>query len=314
MNDTPTIDFTKGGYRGDPVEEAFKPFTAKHLPFWWHFREVLRASDRASGHWKASDGSALSDAEQRELVAVSLLNYAVYTALAEAISFVQEMEDELGLPPPVEPTSGSGFFRVDGTLSTGTSSTYQQGLPVEGAEPPGRQLFEVRKAWRAAYSSLYTSFNALCNIICVVVGDKPVLKSEQPVWNYTPKNAINLVSGRGLPSLLDPLKQCRNRMEIRDHLDHYWVIWGTIVGGKLLFDKDFSKGRVPIHPRTEVSADIDAVQRAFDDIEDTAQDFNLVYRQLAVRDGFLDQHLRSKGWQIDYSNYGPPHGGQRPLP
>ncbi len=314
MNDAAEINFDKGGYQGDAVEEAFKPFTTQRMPFWWHFREVLRASDRASPHWRTSDGSVLPDEGQRELVGVSLLNYAVYTALAEAITFLQEIEDELGLPAPVGPTSGSGFWRVDGTLSTGTTSTYQQELPDTEAGFPGRQLFQVRRAWKALYSSLYTSFNALCNIVCVVAGKKALLKKTEPVWNYTPKNAIDLVTEAGLKPLTEPLLRFKQRMEIRHHLDHYWLIWHTISHGKLRFDSDFAKGRLLIRPEVELSLGIDAHQRALEDIEGSAGDFNLIYRQMAVSNGFLDKYLHAMDWKIDYSGYGPPHAGQRPLP
>jgi hypothetical protein len=43
-----------------------------------------------------------------------------------------------------------------------------------------------------------------------------------------------------------------------------------------------------------------------------AEDFNLIYREFAVASGFLEQFLAAKGWKIDYSDYGPPHNGQRP--
>jgi hypothetical protein len=314
MNDTGIIDFTKGGYQGDVVEQAFRPITTQHMPFWWHFREVLRASDRFSVHWRDSGGSVLPDSGQRELVGVSLLNYAVYTAFAEAISFLQDMRDKLGPPAPPAATSGSGFLRADGTMSTGTASARLPDLGDRAVDSDGRLLFEVRRAWRAMYSSLYTSFNAVSNIVCVVIGQKPLLKSAQPVWNYTPKNAVDLARGRGLRSVLDPLERCRTRMEIRDHLDHYWVIWHTIIGGSFMFDRDFAKGRLPVHPETEIFTETNAVQRASDDMEGMAEDFDVIYQQLAVRDGFLDQYLRSNGWQIDYSDYGPPHNGRRPSP
>ena len=63
------IDFSKGGYKGDPVEEMFKGFTAQHLPYWWHFREVLRASHLPSIHWQKQTGGQLSQEEAKDLVA-----------------------------------------------------------------------------------------------------------------------------------------------------------------------------------------------------------------------------------------------------
>ena len=313
MSNTGTIDFSKGGYRGDEVEEDFKPFTTQHMPFWWHFREVLRASDGVSAHWRTSNGSPLLDDGQRVLVALSLLNYAVYTAMAEALAFLSEMQDELRPVGPAGPTSGSGFRLLDGSLSTGTCSTYKQGHPNGSVEWAGGQLFQVRKAWKALYSSLYTSFNALSNIVCVLVGKKPVFRGTLTVRNYTPSAALKLVEG-DYASLADPLHRCDRRMEIRHHLDHYWLIWHTISHGKLLFDSDFAKGRLVLRPGVELALAIDAYQRALEDIQGSARDFNLVYQELAVRNGFLDQYLQSQGWQIDYSDYGLPHGGQRPRP
>ena len=45
------IDFSKGGYKGDPIEEAFKEFTSDKMEFWWHFRELLRPSHAPSPNW-----------------------------------------------------------------------------------------------------------------------------------------------------------------------------------------------------------------------------------------------------------------------
>lgn len=274
------IDFTRGGYRGDVVEETFKGFSAQHMPSWWHFREVLRASHAASPWWKKTDGTAISDNEQRELVALSLLHYAVYTGMAEAVAFLEQMGSELSR-----------------------------------TTVPGWRLFEVRRVWKAMYSSLYTNFNALSNIVYVVVGQKPVLRKKAgKVWNYSPKDALNLVEGRELKDLLKPLRRCDDRLEIRHHLDHYWLIWHSIVRGKFLLDKNFKKGYVPIHPEAEVSAEIDAHQLAIEHVLGCATDSDQIYGELATKGGYLDQYVSAKGWKIDYSDYGPPHNGQRPLP
>jgi hypothetical protein len=271
---------SQGGYKGDVVEETFKPFSSLYIPFWWHFHEVLRASDRASPLWRKSDGVALSDDEQRELVALSSLNYAVYTGMAEALAFLEQMRCEL-------------LRTMD----------------------PGWRLFEVRRLWKAMYSSLYTGFNALCNIVCVVVGERsPFGEKPGRIWNYTPKDAYKLVNGKGIRELTEPLCRCRGRLEIRSHLDHYWTIWHEIVQGRFLLDKNFKRGYMPIHPDAEVSLEVDAVELAYEHVVESAKDFNLIYRELAVKDGYLDQYLLAKGWEIDYSDYGPPHNGQRPLP
>lgn len=313
------VQFNKGGYEGDDVEERleFKSFTTKYMPFWWQLREVLRASDRASRYWKKSDGTGLSDSEQADLIALSLLNYAVYTGMAEALTFLDQMGNELGRTAPWGPTSGSVILSSSlySRAATGTCSSYErQDASGQHSESPVMRLFMVRRAWKAMYSSLYTSFNALCNIVYIVVGHKPVFKRKGPVWNYSPKDAINLVEGRGLRKLADPLGRCKDHLEIRQHLDHYWLIWHNIVQGRFLLDKNFTKGYIPVHPETEVSLTIDARKQAKDDMEGLAKGFDLIYQELAVENGFLDQYLQDRGWSIDYSDYGPPHNGQRPLP
>jgi hypothetical protein len=247
------------------------------MPYWWYFREVLRASHSRSPHWKKSDDTPLSDDEQKELIALSLLNYAVYTGMAEAIASFEQMGSELSRTMPSD-------WRV----------------------------IEVRRLWKAMYSSLYTSFNALCNIVCVVVGQgPPVRKKGGRPWNYSPKDAYKLV--KDIRELAEPLNRCRDRLEIRNHLDHYWTIWHSIVQGRFLLDENFEKGYVPVHPEAEVSAKVDAYKLAYEHIIEFAKDFNLIYYELAVEDGYLDHYLSAKGWKVDYSDYGPPHNGQRPF-
>lgn len=137
------IDLSKGGYGGDSTEEMFKSFSASHIPYWWHFREVLRASHKAEPHWQDASGNPLSKNEYEELVAVSLYNYQVYTCLMEALTFYEQVVHEVNR----HNTSGS-------------------------------RVFEVRKNWKAAYSSLYSSFNALCNLILVAIDIRPVYKKN----------------------------------------------------------------------------------------------------------------------------------------
>jgi hypothetical protein len=274
------IDLSKGGYQGDPIEEMFKPFTSAYMSYWWHFREVLRASHAASSNWKKSDGSALSDEEQKQLAALSLINYAVYTSIGEALSFLDQMAAAL-----------------------------------IAEMPSSNRIFQVRAAWKAAYSSLYTSFNALCNIVYVIVGhNSPFGNKPGRIWNATPADAYNLTNGRALKELYEPIGRCKGRLEIRDHLDHYWTIWVSISQGRFLFDENFSKGYVPIRPESDVAAKIDAIKRTEDDIVEMAKDFNLIYEKLAVANGYFDSYLQAKGWEIEYSDYGEPHKGQRPRP
>lgn len=274
------VDFSKGGYQGDIIEETFKQFTVRSMPFWWHFREVLRASHLASPHWAKADGSALSGDEQKELVALSLMNYAVYTGIAESLAFFEQLQFQV--------------FRT----------TFD----------PWR-IFDARRYWKATYSSLYSSFNALCNIVCIVVGHKPPF-GEKPgkVWNYSPSSAYRLVNGKGIVSISEPLKRVTERLEIRSQLDHYWLIWHGIVQGKFLIDKNFTKGYVPLDIGADVSLKVDAIGLAQEHLIKSVEDFNVVYRELSVAGGFLDQYVSARGWAVDYSDYGEPHNGQRPKP
>jgi hypothetical protein len=89
------IDFSQGGYGGGPDEEFFKWFTIPHMEYWWYFREVLRGSQFVAPYWKKTDGTVLSDDEQKELIAISLLSYAVHTGIVEALTFFDHMQLEV---------------------------------------------------------------------------------------------------------------------------------------------------------------------------------------------------------------------------
>jgi hypothetical protein len=272
---TREIDLTQGGYEGDSIEEGFKWFTSQHMEYWWQFREVLRAEqDKNKAHWKRNDGTPISDDEHRTLIAVSFLNYAVYTGAVEAFSFFTELR--------------AGIAERNG--------------------------FIIRRDWKALYSSLYSGFNALCNLLCVVVlNDSPFGKDPNRPWNKTPKQARELLK-TSEPGIAQLIQQCQARLEIRDHLDHFWTIWTGMSDGKFLYDRNFRKGYIVIDPAKEVTDDIDAVQRAIDDIVGCVQHFNVAYKAMAVTGGFLDRYLSKNGWCIDYSDFGYPHNGKRPLP
>lgn len=275
----PDIDFSKG-YKGDAIEETFKDFTTKNIPFWWQFREVLRASDRRADHWKKEDGSDLGDDEQRELVALSMLNYHFYVGVAEAIASFNQMLESLNSENML----------------------------------PNIRLLDVRRLWKSTYSSLYTSYNALCNIVCIVIGHKsPFGRNPQFIWNYTPKNAIDLTSGRGLKGIKDSLLSCKNVLEIREHLDHYWVIWSHIDKGVFLIDENFSKGYVPLDLDQDIDIRIDATNKADTDIVEICKDSNLIYEQLSISGGFLDQYLAHRHWVVVYEGW-ETHDGKRPMP
>lgn len=275
------IDFSKGGYQGDTVEEMFKGFTEIHMPHYWYFREVLRASHLPSVHWKNVTGTTLTpeDEKARDLVAISMMMYHVYTCLAEAISFYQALEHELG------------------KLNSN-----------------GIRGFEVKKNWKASYSSLYTSVNSMSNLLIVVADDKPVRRPNKKnvVQNYTPKDAIDAFR-QSIPLFTNIISDCRKRLDIRNHLDHYWTIWTGIGQGIFLLDKDFSKGYLVTSPPEADQYEIDARSKLNEDIVNTAKDLDTLFLELSRPGGILDKYLDTKGIVIDYSDYGAPHNGERPL-
>ncbi len=279
------IDFTQGGYGGDAIEETFKPFTQKYMEYWWQFREVLRAPqakvnpDQNCVWWKTGH-TPLSDEEWTDLIGISLTHYSVYTNMADAISFFNELGSE---------------------LNRNTST--------------GEHLINIRRTWKAIYSSLYSSLNALSNLVTIVVTQKPrvEVKPNHEVWNYTPRSTRDLVQGRGINQIANPLKRCIDRMIIRDHLDHYGLIWCSIGQNHFFIDSNIVKGQIVIDPTT-VKYDLDAMQRVQVDLTSFAEDFNMIYREIAISGGYLDTYLQSRDWVIDYSNFGPPHNGQRPKP
>ena len=266
------IDFTKGGYTADRVEERFKPITSDKMEFWWHFRELLRPSLSPSVLWR--DGkNQLPDEDQRQLVGLSLVNYHVYTSIAEAITYQKELE----------------------TAVCGT------------------EIFDVRRLWKAGYSSLYTSFTALSVIVNYVAFQRNFFRKITPhLLNWMPGDAVREARTRSSPDLLGPLEACERIMAIRHHLDHYWLIW--MAGGikTFKFDTGFSLGRIPFE--SEVSCTTDGLKRLRDDIMAIMIGYNAIYRALSISGGYFDRFLAAKGWNIDYSDYGPPHNGTRPKP
>jgi hypothetical protein len=272
------IDFTKGGYRGDDVEEMFKGFTTIYLPHYWYFREVLRASDRRSAHWHKKAGGSVTEEEVKDLFAISMILYHVYTCVGEAISFAQALDYELAR------------YNLDAT-----------------------RHFEVKKNWKAAYSSLYTSLNAVSNLLLIIAGEKPVLKPHTSgvAKNYTPQDAINTFR-QSIPAFSTTISNCRDRLEIRNHLDHYWTIWTGINQGIFVLDKDFSKGYVVTSPPASDQNGIDARSKLIEDIINTSKDFDTLFLELSRPGGSFDKYLNTKGIVIDYSDYGAPHYGTRP--
>jgi hypothetical protein len=276
----PDIDLTRGGYGGDVIEEMYKDFTANHLEYWWHFREVLFASaEKRTAQWKRVDGQLMQDSEHEDLIALSLTNYAVYTNLVDAISFLDELS-----------------------------------FSLHQFNNPASRLNNVRRSWKGFYSSLYSSLTAISNILCVIVLREPriTIKPGGEVWNHTPRKAFNLQS-KGFNTLAISLRICIDKMIIRDQLDHYGLIWHSINRGSFLIDNKFTKGYIHIDA-SNIVLDIDAFKKAHDDLSEFVHTLNQIYKELSVSHGYLDGYLKDKGWFIDYSGYGFPHNGSRPKP
>jgi len=280
----PDIDLTRGGYGGDDIEEGFKSFTGEHMEYWWHFREVLVASDRkSSARWKMINGSLMPDDDYRELIAVSQLNYAVYTGIAEALSFRDDIQ-----------------------------TAVQQ-----------NNLFGAKRAWKSLYSSLYGSFNAFCNLAYVVICKaSPFGNDPDNPRNPKTRDIKDGLKKVGATSVVKVIECCDARLTIRHQLDHWWTIWTAFIPDvgtqqvSFRLDSAFSRGYIRVNPETEIdwTQSIDVLQRAMDDIEGCADGFNSIYKEMARTDGALDKYLTDNGWYIDYSEFGEPHNGKRPSP
>lgn len=307
------IDFSRGGYRGDSIEEHFKWFTTQHMEYWWHFREVLRPADRKYHRrqnqpkllpkwwrkkgltslnrrlplcyrtgWRKKGVGKLANEDYEELIALSLLNYAVYTGIAEALSFFTEMQQAV--------------LQHDG--------------------------FRSKRNWKSLYSSLYTSFNAFIQVVSVVIGKKrhysSVVKENGKKYGWTLKKLKDRMDKDGSPSkalgaTIEVLDRCNTRLQIRHQLDHWWTIW-TKLDYRFLMDPEFrNTGFVQLDPEAnQWENGVDIVQKSIDDIVSCMRDFNLIYKEMAVEGGYLDQYLDSQGWFIDYSNYHPHNGRPKP--
>ena len=101
-------------------------------------------------------------------------------------------------------------------------------------------------------------------------------------------------------------------MEVRHHLDHFWLIWTAIGIKEFMIDSNFSKGRIPF--QNEVSCKTDGFKRSAHDILEIVAKYNEIYRALSVSGGYFDKFLEARGWSINYNDYGPPHNGARPKP
>lgn len=272
-----TLDLQKGFYHGDVIEESFKHFTFSCMPHWWHFREIIYATPKESDHWKKDDGSRLPDDEQRNLVSLSLAHYAVYTGIAESVSFVKQVEHQLRQPQP--------------------------------------DVFEIRKAFKAAFSSLYSGFNAHSNVVYNVMS--PLVAGHVSKWGALPSTVIKFLEKNGFNSLARNLKRCNNSLEMRHHLDHYWTLWIRIEAsssgqGLLLLDKEFEKGYAPLREK-RIHPETNGINYAYKHIITIANLFNSNYKFLSVRKGYFEKFLIARHIKVDYSGLGY-YKGKRPKP
>lgn len=277
------INFSTG-YKGDIVEEYFKPFSSQYMEYWWHFREILQASDRFSAIWKTCGNNApLSDEDQQQLIGISMLNYTVYLAVVEALTFYDDMNIEL----------------------------HRFLSPFRG--------FIIRKLWKATYSSLYTAFNALSNIVHIVVYKQSVTKinSKGEISTQTAGSIVNKLRGdadTNLQQLGDLLKKCQDNLEIRTQLDHFWTMWMRLQQGEFLIDKDYKKGQIIVYPDVEAQLKDDALKLTYNHIIELVTTFNEIYRDLASKGGYLDKYFDDRNWYVDYGNFGFYDEQRRPLP
>lgn len=282
---TRELDLNKGGYGGDDIEEEFKWFTSQHMEYWWHFREVLRpVLDKKEAYWKRIDGKPMSDADHKKLIAVGFLNYAVYTGIAEAFSFFHDLRSNVAQ----------------------------------------RSIFGTRRAWKSTYSSLYSSFNAFCNLVHVIICNKsPFGRDDNNPWNPPTSTILKELQKVNANAAINVIEDCLNQLEIRNQLDHWWTIWIGFVEDphthqvKLRLDRNFQKkGYILIEPDKELNLEhgFDLVQRTIDELTSCAQGFNRIYKEIAITGGHFDTYLGKNGWLIEYQDYGPPHNQQRPQP
>jgi hypothetical protein len=168
----------------------------------------------------------------------------------------------------------------------------------------------VKKNWKAAYSSLYSSYIAFCNMLVVVIGKRDILKNGR---NYSAQNAKSVL--KQYSEMGNILENCSDHLKIRHHLDHFWLIWMSVEKGEFLIDSDFEKGYVRLgYPSKNYNNWLDGQVRLNEDIFGISKNFNALFIELSKVEGYLDQYLAFKGWEIQYTDYGPPHYGERPKP
>lgn len=249
-------------YRGDEVEERFASYTKSRMPCWWEFRERLRASDRASNHWRtAADVTEVADdTVQTELVALSLLHYGVYKGIAEALHHLEALNDAL----------------CDSDAESQT------------------RRFTVLLCWKAMNSSLYTSFESARQLVGELFTRPGAKKARgSKIGEHRWKNTKSKLP----PTLIDQFEKMNRALETRHQLDHRWPIWCQIDDGKFLIDRDHSASHVVLRPEVELGENPEAMQDgvAFSErlIDSTADGLNVVYEALLT--GALDSYLSAVG-------------------
>jgi len=252
-------------FTGGLDEEIFKKFTANNLLHWWHFRALLRANLKSQDYWQDSERNRLPDSEQAELIALSLMNYHVHSGIFEASIFQNELELEL-----------AKLMNLD-TL----------------------KMINLRRFWKAAYSSLYTSYNAVCNIIYVLVTGESVFgknKNRENPWNYTPSKTKNLLERYDHNVLYKLVFDSEQYIEIRNHLDHFWTIWTGFKGERFVMDDNFRKGRIIVDPDKELSATIDVTYKLQQDIFGLVKNLDAIYEFITqpMDTNLLENYLLKK--------------------
>ena len=107
----------------------------------------------------------MPDADQRELVGLGLEHYHLYTASGEALTYHEELKNV-----------------------------------ISRNEFSAKKTFDVRRMWKAVYSSLYTSFTAMSIVVNYVAFQRSFFKKTTPhVMNWMPGNILDEARKRNSP-------------------------------------------------------------------------------------------------------------------
>lgn len=276
MHDSASLPFHKA-YGGDPIEMNFRPWSCIHLPFYWHFREVLRQSPTRSDNWLSRNGDVLGDPEQLVLVRISLYSYHCFTSFVDAMETLRELR-----------------AYVDG------GKVYD--------------ILYIKRTFSNGFTSIYRAVSAICNVVdelCNMPGPTQKSRPKSKILQELEKHSS--FDSRECARLL---RKADEKLAPRTHLDHYHLAW-ILADPKarvFLVDREIvTKGIIRLEQpgldQFENGFDI-----LFRYITDASAICNQVYQILAKKDGLLDVFLSSKSWRVNYKDYGEPWNGQRPIP